>query len=75
MRGVIVVEVDAESREVKHELRADPAGEILGCHTQFACLDHDRRAVRVAGAVHLWPRSFWKRTQMSVWRYSTRCPM
>ncbi len=24
---------------------------------------------------HSWPRSFWKRTQMSVWMYSTRWPM
>src|SRR5690242_866655 len=24
--------------------------------------------------MHLFPRSFWKRTQMSVWMYSTRCP-
>lgn len=24
---------------------------------------------------HLWPRSFWNRTQISVWMYSTRWPM
>jgi hypothetical protein len=23
---------------------------------------------------HSWPRIFWKRTQMSVWMYSTRWP-
>jgi hypothetical protein len=50
MRRVEVVEIDAERREVAHELLAHSCRELLGCHAQFACLDHDRRAVRVAGA-------------------------
>ncbi len=50
MRGVVVVEIHAERREVAHELLADPGREFLGRHAQLARLDHDRRAVGVAGA-------------------------
>lgn len=37
-------------------------------------LDHDRGAMCVVSTTkrQRWPRSFWNRTQMSVWMYSTK---
>ena len=50
MRRVIVVEIDTEVGEIANKLFAEALRQFFGRYTQFTRLDHDRRAVRIAGA-------------------------
>ena len=73
---MVVVEADVEVREVALVLHADARDQLLGRDAQLAGLEHDGRAVGVVGADEdaVVAGSFWKRTQMSVWMYSTMWP-
>ena len=77
MRRVVVVELDQESR--RNPACAPSSTRSMSCSGVMPSLlgaQHDRRAVRVVRADEMdsWPHIFWKRTQMSAWMYSTRCP-
>jgi hypothetical protein len=73
---VVVVEGDVEAGEVARVLAMDAGDQRSGVMPSFSA----RSMIGVPWVSsaqtyqHSWPRIFWKRTQMSVWMYSTRWP-
>jgi hypothetical protein len=74
--GVVVVELDMETVEIPLVLVPHPVDELLRGDALLLGAQHDGRAVGIVGAAidAGMARIFWKRTQISVWMYSTRWP-